>query len=665
MRFQVLLTGAVACACAVSAARADTEIQRTSVAIPVGQYEISATRQGADVAVEGFGSLLIPGKPKLPSRIFALAIPPGAEVIRVTYDAGDGVVLPGTHKVPPAPLPRVIGEQDPGAQRLRMYQQNHDAVYGSDEAYPSEVAQLVRRAGYRKYNLVDVRVAPLAYHPRSGRLVYHPQITVHVDYAPPSREVEVMDDNLERTEEIARQIIVNYDAAAAWYPRNGSEARGLHDLVIITPNWLAPSVAPLVDWETSKGRNVEVVTTATIADEYSGYDLAEMIRNFLRLNYASAQWGIEDVLLVGHYDHVPLRRTAQDIGWGQPETDYYYAELSLPDDQSWDADVDRQWGEDTDPVDFYAEVNVGRIPWSDAATVLGICEKSVAYEQNQDPAFKQNILLLGAFFWNDDPNPQTDTAYLMEAIAGRPWMSDWSMTRMYEQNAECYSSFPCDYPLLAENVMSVWPDQTFAFVNWAGHGSPVSSHIYGLGMPAFIHADNSWSLNDDYPAIIFADACSNSDTDHLNIGQAMMRRGGVGFLGATKVAYGCPAWDDPMDGSTQSLDYFFTGYVTSGEHTLGQAHQQALRDMYTHGLWSTPKYEVFEWGAIWGNPDLQMGDPGVVPCPEDLSGDGVVGISDFLLLLSGWGTPAGDVDGDGDTGVTDFLAILAAWGPCP
>jgi len=633
MRSRVLLIGVIACAGAALPARADSEVRRTSVAIPVGQYEISATRQGADVAVEGFGSLLVPGKPKLPSRIFAIAIPPGAEVTGVTCDAGEGVVLPGTYAVPPAPLTRVIGKEHPGisARRLRMYQENHDAVYGSDDAYPAEVAELVRRAGYRKYNLVDVRVAPFAYHPRTGRLVFHPQITVHVDYTLPGRVVEVMQDNLQRTEQVARQIIINYDDAAAWYPQRGAAASGLHDFVIITPDWLTTSVAPLVEWETSKGRTVEVVTTSSIDVGVYGYDLAEKIRNFLRLRYQAGEWGIEDVLLVGHYNHVPMRRTAQDpIERGRPETDYYYAELSLPDH-----------------------------------LVQAICEKTVAFEQNQDPAFKRNILLLGAFFWNDDPYPRTDTAHLMEAVAARPWMAGWTKTRMYEQNAECYSTFPCDYPLLPQNVMSVLPTGMYAFVNYAGHGTPVSSHVYGLGMPAFIHADHSWSLSDEYPAIMFADACSNSDTDELNIGQAMMRHGGVGFLGATKVAFGCPAWDDPMDGSTQSLSYFFAGYVTSCEYTLGQAHQQALRDMYTYGLWNAPKYEVFEWGAIWGNPNLGMGDHGVLGCPADLSGDDVVDVSDFLLLLSGWGTPGGDMDGDGDTSVTDFLVLLAAWGPCP
>ena len=57
------------------------------------------------------------------------------------------------------------------------------------------------------------------------------------------------------------------------------------------------------------------------------------------------------------------------------------------------------------------------------------------------------------------------------------------------------------------------------------------------------------------------------------------------------------------------------------------------------------------------------------PChPADLDHDGMVGVSDFLDLLSQWGNNTGgcppDFDGDLDVGVIDMLALLAAWGPC-
>jgi hypothetical protein len=628
-----------------------------NVPIPVGTYEVRHAVDGQEVYVENFGRLLIPGKPNLPSKIFAIAIPPGAEVTEVTFSLGEGVVLPGTYQVAPCQLPRVIGQEDPllYERDRRMYEENFNLVYGSDEPYPASVGEVVRTAGYRKYNLVDVRVTPFAYRPLSGQLTYYPEVTVRVGYAFPKgfSAADIMIDNLVRKERVAEEIILNYGQAQSWYPSLKDDEDD-YDFVIITLDALTSSVAPLAAWEMTKGKSVNVVTTSWIGSNYTGYDLAEKMRNFLRENYPSSEWGIEDVLLVGDYDDVPMRRCAQELA--DPETDYYYAELSLPDSQSWDADQDHRWGENSDPIDFYTEVNVGRIPWSEPATVLHICEKSVAYEQNNDPGFKKNILLLGAFFTDD-----TDNAVLMETKVDQPWMSDWTMTRMYEQG---HSTYPSDHNLTYSNVRSIWSAGQYAFVNWAGHGTPYSSHIWFSGGDAFVSTSTCPSLNDDYPAIIFADACSNSDTDHPNIGREMLKQGGVGFLGATKGAYGAVGWNHPYYGSSQSFDYFFTTCVTSGDYTQGEAHQWALREMYTNGLWIIHvKFQMFEWGALWGNPALSMAS---YVLRGDANGDGIIDLADVIYLLnylykSGFvpdPAEAGDTNCDGTVDLGDVVHLL-------
>ena len=53
------------------------------------------------------------------------------------------------------------------------------------------------------------------------------------------------------------------------------------------------------------------------------------------------------------------------------------------------------------------------------------------------------------------------------------------------------------------------------------------------------------------------------------------------------------------------------------------------------------------------------------PCPADLSGDGVVNVTDLLLIISAWGSAKGDVTGDGVTDVSDLLVAIGAFGPCP
>ncbi|MCX6671530.1 MAG: C25 family cysteine peptidase, partial [Euryarchaeota archaeon] len=326
----------------------NTDSGAITVTIPIGSYRFVEEEQGYEVRIENFGRLLIPGKPNLPSKIFSIAIPPGAEVQDVTFEAGNDIVLPGEYKITPTSLPRVIGPQDSAlnARDQQQYEQNYKSVYGQDSPYPQSIGEVIGTGGYRKYNLVDMRITPFIYYPLSGKLLYHPDITVTVQYAFPKgfSAQDIMIDNLPSTEQTAKEIILNYDQAKNWYP-NGPVGREQADYVIITLDSLTSSVTSLVDWETAKGRTVNVVTTSWISSNYDGYDLAAKMRAFLIEKYPSSAWGIMDVCLIGGYDDVPMRRTAQDDGYGQPETDYYYAELSLPDDQSWDADEDHQYGE--------------------------------------------------------------------------------------------------------------------------------------------------------------------------------------------------------------------------------------------------------------------------------------------------------------------------------
>jgi hypothetical protein len=565
--------------------------------LEVGSFSVQQIDGYDTITCEDFGRLLVEGKPNLPSKIISIAVPPKANIVDVNYELSDSYELDGFYFIDPCPSPNLIGDEQDPLDHQQIFDENYKETYSSNDAYPAAIIEYQRQSHYRKYDLVDVRVNPFTYHPLSGVLEFHPFITVSITYTNAGQESKILSDNLPQSEIIAKNIISNYHEAQAWYESNEKNDESSYDYVIITLDSLVSAVDPLVDWETSKGRNVNVVTTSWIDSNYEGYDLQEKMRNFLIEKYPSEEWGILDLLLVGHYDDVPMRLCAQDMGYGEPETDYYYAELSLPDSQSWDADGDHQYGESTDPIDFYAEINVGRIPTSEYDMVESICNKSILFEQTNDASYKKNILLLAAFFWSD-----TDNAELMEEIASLPWMNNWTMTRMYEQSQ---SSYPSDYDLEYNTVKSQWSSNTYAFVDWAGHGSATACFEY-YPSQAFVDTTTCDSLNDDYPSIIFADACSNQDTSQYNIGQAMLEQGAVGFLGATKVAYGMSEWNSPYDGSSQSFDYFFTSFVTSCNYSTGQAHQYALMEMYTNGLWYYDYYETFEWGAYLGNPDIWM-----------------------------------------------------------
>jgi hypothetical protein len=185
----------------------NTDNNTISVDIQVGAYDIDNTNSGYQVSMDNFGQLLIPGKPNLPSKIFSIAIPPGAEIVDVDYSTTD-TIISGVYNIIPSPLPRVIGEEDPVLYEkdLQRYNDNYNSVYTSNSPYPSSIVEINGNGGYRKYNLVDVRVNPITYYPQSGSLVYHSTISISIEYniAQGFSTSDIINDNLPQTEKIAK-----------------------------------------------------------------------------------------------------------------------------------------------------------------------------------------------------------------------------------------------------------------------------------------------------------------------------------------------------------------------------------------------------------------------------------------------------------------------------
>jgi choice-of-anchor B domain-containing protein len=97
-----------------------------------------------------------------------------------------------------------------------------------------------------------------------------------------------------------------------------------------------------------------------------------------------------------------------------------------------------------------------------------------------------------------------------------------------------------------------------------------------------------------------------------------------------------------------------------------------------NGLWSV--YPNFPSGTVIGS-DLERGlfvwklgilDPCTVPlgaCSNDIDGNGVVGVSDILIVIENWGItgdgtfrPVGDVNDSCNVDISDLLQLVGAWG---
>ncbi len=81
-------------------------------------------------------------------------------------------------------------------------------------------------------------------------------------------------------------------------------------------------------------------------------------------------------------------------------------------------------------------------------------------------------------------------------------------------------------------------------------------------------------------------------------------------------------------------------------------------------FWSCLEYRTTSWRTWVGTFQIVTSDP----CPEDLSGNGLVDFEDILEVLAHWGedgSMGGDTNDDNAVDFEDILAVLAAWGPCP
>lgn len=578
-----------------------------------GAFRIIDDEEWQKIEMDDFSPMMVPGKPMLPSKKFLFALPPGAQVSSVTVEGVDPHRLPGEYRIKPAPpilpLDRFSSDASPGARAYQEWEDNHESVYLSDEPYPVDSGKLVGFGSLRKYAFASISLCPFRYHARTQTLYYcnETRITIFYDIPEPG-SLEALQNRMNRLDTVAddraARLFVNYRDIEEMYRPESSRSpsisklpskRNTYDYVIIT----APSLVDVITssdflpWKSSLGYQVRMITTddERITSQ-DGIDLAEQIRNFLRAYYIP--WGIEYVLLVGDYLTVPMRYCYPDPTnhlfdlddpWsGEVPTDAYYADLSLPDVESWDLDGDGYYGEyEEDNPDFLPEVYVGRIPTNNTTRIPYTLNKLVTFEQDTG-AWKNSALHAGAFWYfeNEDHSgmPVYDGATCMDVIE-TDLMDGWTVSHYSEQGGLVPSEY--DWPALTwEAFTSDWREGQYSIVNWGAHGSITSasrkvwSWDDGDGVPEYFEMawDNFISvyadLDDDFPSIYFAISCLTGYPEpnpggRLGIDLLTKQSLGatVGSVGATRIAYGHLGWPESPGGS-ESICYEFNHHMIDG-----------------------------------------------------------------------------------------------------
>jgi len=361
--------------------------------------------------------LMNPGQPMMPKVVKSFELPFGAQNVKVDVIPGEVQEYEIDYEIHPAPahVPLIADRND-----IIVTFEKDMAVYSSREIFPSSWYTLHVGCGLNADNKLVTHVAlhvfPVRYAPALGKL-----------YAA---------DNM--------NVMVTYDDPESSWLSTTNE----YDLVIIAPSKFANILERLAGHKNSFGVDTILKTTEEIYDEYSGIDKPEQIKYFIK--DAVEQWGIKYVLLVGGLKSLIWARPRDDANQGSkdwyvpvrytncfdnPEhplssssihdpgviSDLYYADIYKEGGvfEDWDPNGDgilAAWGrpgvKNDTGIDFYPDINVGRLACRNRREVKTMVDKIIKYEESPaDPSwFKKMIVVSGdGFLDQEDLDIQWDT----------------------------------------------------------------------------------------------------------------------------------------------------------------------------------------------------------------------------------------------------------------
>jgi len=398
------------------------------------------------------------------------------------------------------------------------------------------------------------------------------------------------------------------------------------------------SIFDFVSWKEQKGYSIKLISISdTLIQDQSGHDLQHKIRLFLQ-EYQDL-WNIGYLLIIGDINTVPMRYCYPDpsnhefnifdIYSGEVPTDYYYADLSYDDKDSWDYDGDGFYGEfGEDLPDFSAEIAVGRIPISDPNRITYTLNKIEGFERD-DQDWKKNALQAGAFFYfeNEDNTGISvmDGAVLSHYIKN-DIMNNWSVQCYSEQDGLQPSQY--DWNSLSEqNFISDWRAGTYSIVNWQGHGwtDKVARKVWTaddgdgiaegheIAWPNFITRYSN--LDDDYPSIVTAVSCyvgcpEKNPNSIGNLGIDLLTHpsfgAAVAVIASARSPYGSDNWPVSPGGSDQII-YEFNKNLITNEMVLGEAfYTSKYYCTTTYGWDSYHEYIDMYTFNLFGDPSMQL-----------------------------------------------------------
>ncbi|MBN1128120.1 MAG: fibronectin type III domain-containing protein, partial [Chitinispirillaceae bacterium] len=535
-----------------------------SVTLPHKQVTVETVKGTA--VFSGASVAGAPGKPSLPHYLVSFILPPDVDFNDVEISLVNPVdrEVAGTSFVHPCEPPR--DERGNLVWPKKLVDGKDMTVYGKNDFFPAAYKGNASFGKMRQYKIVDISINPYRWNPVTGkmRVITGGTLMVTVPKSVLSTRDSVRDlPRCAWAERLLGQKVVNLsevqyygaapaetvplqtksttsDASSLGIPITGSYA-------IITTNKIlnySMNINYYINDLSVQGFQVMVLTENQYGTGATADACANLVRQWLRANYLTQN--IQYVLLVGdpnpaaaNLPDVPMKLVTIGNEYPSCPTDFYFSELSGSNGI----------------VDQHGEVIVGRIPVypapggsspniGDLNKILG---KTMSYKNAIDIEWRRAALLPIVPLFRNQPNSDYSVGEDIVNDILKP--AQWEHRRLYDpynytmvdvlddvyhffvEGVVNMSELPeqpyCNYELVKETWKSFKP----GIVTWYTHG-------WEHGAVDIIHHGTAAELDDQYPAIVFANSCMTmKPEDASNLGFVTVLNNAVAYIGGTRNLY--------------------------------------------------------------------------------------------------------------------------------
>jgi hypothetical protein len=576
--------------------------------------ELRTSGEKAYFGIEGFGSSTTPYYPVVPTKSVHYEIPFAAENVSVSVAPAGAQTLGTFDNYLMRTPPMLLGDPTyvPPARPEKI-----------PDIAPAEFYSYAGERQFRGHHLVEIVVYPVQYNAATGEVTGISSYSISVSYSMPvdaatSQEMS-LGSRATAFEPLARDITENYAEANEWFlerlmpedePLGARRMLGESDLLgsphipgtlydlsnpayaIITNSALQSYAQTLADWKTKKGVPTAVYLVSWITSNYTGYDTAEKIRNFLRLDSSTPRF--QYVLLMGDTSIIPTRTCypSPDDGDYVP-CDYYFSDVvdgSVGSTYDWDTDNDHVWGElDDDTITWLPDTYVGRMAITTTTKANTIVSNILSYEKSPPANSWPKKAVFGSSFANFQTASYgpTDMAAVAEHVR-TDFLDGAGVTydRVYEGSGIYPSTYTRDYDLTATNFSNrVAQGCGLAFPS--GHGNYYGNYrtIWNADSNHNGYCDSGEYSQPDLctqsynPATggekpyVLVGACLAGEFDYSSdcLGDFIILNWGIGAVASSRTSYYCVEWDDPDWPWNQGQEYrWWEQIFSNGKYHMAQ-----------------------------------------------------------------------------------------------